>query len=223
MLSDAEEINADLVGQDTLLDDVPHRLGMRIREIVRVVGAIPERVEREDERKHRRLADIRGDHGILRGLRIHLSAVSGFEQPGIRPGPPAALLAGSAEILGGFSLGTGLLTPVGTILIGAVMTTATLTAHARTESGTPKVASAPVPDGPDSVLYRAGLRTPRLPGLARLVRDWTRLPAVFLLICWRFVDTPTGIRTQRLRNELGLICLQIDEFGVRGEPLSRGG
>ena len=31
----------------------------------------------------------------------------------------------------GFSLGAGLLTPVGTILIGAVMTTAILTAHAR--------------------------------------------------------------------------------------------
>ena len=56
---------------------------------------------------------------------------AGFEQIGIRPGVAAALLAGLSEIAGGFSLGSGLLTPVGTILIGAVMTTAILTAHAR--------------------------------------------------------------------------------------------
>lgn len=61
----------------------------------------------------------------------HRATAAGFEQIGIRPGLPAALLAGSAEILGGFSLGAGLLTPVGTILIGTVMTTAILTAHAR--------------------------------------------------------------------------------------------
>ena len=56
---------------------------------------------------------------------------AGFEQLGIRPGVGAALLAGLSEVVGGFSLGAGLLTPVGTILIGAVMTTAILTAHAR--------------------------------------------------------------------------------------------
>jgi putative oxidoreductase len=56
---------------------------------------------------------------------------SAFEQIGIRPGVGAAILAGLSEVLGGFSLGAGLLTPVGTILIGAVMTTAILTAHAR--------------------------------------------------------------------------------------------
>jgi putative oxidoreductase len=61
----------------------------------------------------------------------HRATASGFEQLGIRPGLPAALLAGSAEILGGFSIAAGLLTPVGTILIAAVMTTAILTAHAR--------------------------------------------------------------------------------------------
>jgi putative oxidoreductase len=54
-----------------------------------------------------------------------------FEQLGFRPGRPMALLAGLAEILGGVSLGAGLLTPVGTILVGAVMTTAILTAHIR--------------------------------------------------------------------------------------------
>jgi putative oxidoreductase len=61
----------------------------------------------------------------------HQATATGFEQLGIRPGLPAALLAGSAEILGGFSLAAGLLTPVGTILVGAVMTAAILTAHAR--------------------------------------------------------------------------------------------
>jgi putative oxidoreductase len=61
----------------------------------------------------------------------HKATASGFEQIGISPGLPAALLAGVAEILGGISLGAGLLTPVGTILIGATMTTAILTAHAR--------------------------------------------------------------------------------------------
>src|ERR1700760_4007555 len=56
---------------------------------------------------------------------------AGFEQIGIRPGVAAALLAGLSELIGGFSLGAGLLTPVGTTLVGAVMTTAILTAHAR--------------------------------------------------------------------------------------------
>jgi putative oxidoreductase len=35
-----------------------------------------------------------------------------FEQLGIRPGLGAALLAGLAEIVGGFPLGAGLLTPI---------------------------------------------------------------------------------------------------------------
>jgi putative oxidoreductase len=56
---------------------------------------------------------------------------TGFEQLGFHPGLPMALLAGTAEILGGISLGAGLLTPVGTILVGAVMMTAILTAHIR--------------------------------------------------------------------------------------------
>jgi hypothetical protein len=49
VLSDAEEVDADLVGQDTLLDDVPDRLGVRERVVVGVVGDIAERVEPEDE------------------------------------------------------------------------------------------------------------------------------------------------------------------------------
>jgi putative oxidoreductase len=61
----------------------------------------------------------------------HRATGGAFEQLGIRPGLPAAVLAGLSEIAGGVSLGAGLLTPVGTILVAAVMTTAILTAHAR--------------------------------------------------------------------------------------------
>jgi putative oxidoreductase len=50
----------------------------------------------------------------------HEAAASGFERLGIRPGLPAALLSGTAEILGGLSLAAGLLTSVGTILIGSI-------------------------------------------------------------------------------------------------------
>jgi putative oxidoreductase len=62
------------------------------------------------------------------GLR---ATADGFEQMGIRPGVLAALLAGTAEVVGGFSLGAGLLTPVGTMLVAAVMTTAIVAVHAR--------------------------------------------------------------------------------------------
>jgi putative oxidoreductase len=59
------------------------------------------------------------------------ATASGFEGLGIRPGLPVALLAGTAEVSGGFSLVAGLLTPVGTILTVAVMTTAIVTVHLR--------------------------------------------------------------------------------------------
>ena len=61
----------------------------------------------------------------------HRATGGGFEQLGIRPSVAAAVLAGTAELVAGFTLAAGLLTPVGTILVGAVMTTAILTAHAR--------------------------------------------------------------------------------------------
>jgi|tagenome__1003787_1003787.scaffolds.fasta_scaffold20869047_2 putative oxidoreductase len=61
----------------------------------------------------------------------HRAAGGGFEQLGIRPGIAAAVLAGTAELVAGFSLAAGLVTPVGTILVGSVMTTAILTAHVR--------------------------------------------------------------------------------------------
>jgi putative oxidoreductase len=59
----------------------------------------------------------------------HRSAGAGFESLGIRPGVAAAILAGSAELVGGFSLAAGLLTPVGTILVAAVTITAILKVH----------------------------------------------------------------------------------------------
>jgi putative oxidoreductase len=61
----------------------------------------------------------------------HRATAGGFEQLGIRPGMAAAVLAGLAELVAGFSLAAGLLTPVGTILAAGVMTTAILTVHAR--------------------------------------------------------------------------------------------
>jgi putative oxidoreductase len=59
----------------------------------------------------------------------HRRTGAGFHSLGIRPGVVAAVLAGSAEIVGGFSLAAGLVTPVGTVLVGAVMITAILKVH----------------------------------------------------------------------------------------------
>ena len=41
----------------------------------------------------------------------------------------AAVLVGSAELVAGFSLASGLVTPIGTVLVGAVMITAILKVH----------------------------------------------------------------------------------------------
>jgi putative oxidoreductase len=59
----------------------------------------------------------------------HRGTGAGFESLGIRPAAVAAVLAGSAELAAGFSLAAGLLTPVGTVLVGAVMLTAILKVH----------------------------------------------------------------------------------------------
>jgi len=59
----------------------------------------------------------------------HRSTAAGFESLGIRPGVLTAILAGSAELVGGFSLAAGLLTPVGTVLVAAVTITAILKVH----------------------------------------------------------------------------------------------
>jgi putative oxidoreductase len=54
-----------------------------------------------------------------------------FDQLGLRPALPAVVAAGLAEVGGGFLIAAGLLTPLGTALIAAVMTTAILSVHIR--------------------------------------------------------------------------------------------
>src|ERR671930_316702 len=49
-----------------------------------------------------------------------------FDQAGMRPGILLAVLAGLGELVGGFSIAAGLLTPVGTVLLAAAMTVAML-------------------------------------------------------------------------------------------------
>jgi putative oxidoreductase len=59
-------------------------------------------------------------------------AVAGFfEQIGLRPAVPAVVAAALGEIGGGFLIGAGLVTPLGTALLAAVMTTAILSVHIR--------------------------------------------------------------------------------------------
>jgi hypothetical protein len=53
---DPEEVHADLVGEDTLFDDVADRLGMGEGAVVIVVGDIAEGIEAEDEGELRRFA-----------------------------------------------------------------------------------------------------------------------------------------------------------------------
>jgi putative oxidoreductase len=67
---------------------------------------------------------------LLRAFGLQATA-DGFDGLGMRPALPAAVLAGTAELVGGFSVAAGLLTPVGTLLITAVMTTAVATVHFR--------------------------------------------------------------------------------------------
>jgi putative oxidoreductase len=54
-----------------------------------------------------------------------------FEQIGLGPALAAVVLAGLGEVGGGFLLASGLVTPLGTVLIAAVMTTAIVSVHAR--------------------------------------------------------------------------------------------
>ncbi len=49
VLADPEEVHADLVGQDPLLDDVPYGLGVGQRAVVLVVGDVAKRVQAEDQ------------------------------------------------------------------------------------------------------------------------------------------------------------------------------
>jgi putative oxidoreductase len=52
-----------------------------------------------------------------------------FDQAGMRPGVLLAVLAGLGELVGGFSIAAGLLTPIGTAVLAAVMTVAILRVH----------------------------------------------------------------------------------------------
>jgi len=54
-----------------------------------------------------------------------------FDQLGMRPGVVLAVLAGLGELVGGFSIAAGLLTPIGTAVLAAVMTVAILKVHVR--------------------------------------------------------------------------------------------
>jgi putative oxidoreductase len=54
-----------------------------------------------------------------------------FEQLGLRPGLVTVTLAGLGELGGGFLIASGLVTPLGTALLAAVMTVAILAVHLR--------------------------------------------------------------------------------------------
>ena len=54
-----------------------------------------------------------------------------FEQLGLRPGLLTVTLAGLGELGGGFLIASGLVTPLGTALLAAVMTVAILAVHLR--------------------------------------------------------------------------------------------
>ena len=77
-----------------------------------------------------KLVPARYSPPLLRAFGLRATA-DGFDGLGMRPALPAALLAGTAELVGGLCIAAGLLTPIGTILITAVMTTAIVTVHFR--------------------------------------------------------------------------------------------
>jgi putative oxidoreductase len=54
-----------------------------------------------------------------------------FDQLGLRPGLATVVLAGLGELGGGFLLASGLVTPLATVLLAAVMTTAISSVHIR--------------------------------------------------------------------------------------------
>jgi putative oxidoreductase len=57
------------------------------------------------------------------------AAAGFFEQLGLRPALLSVVVASLAEIGGGFLIASGLVTPLGTALVAAAMTTAILTVH----------------------------------------------------------------------------------------------
>jgi putative oxidoreductase len=56
---------------------------------------------------------------------------AGFQQMGLEPALLLAVLTGAAELSGGFLIASGLVTPIGTALLAAVMTVAILVVHLR--------------------------------------------------------------------------------------------
>jgi hypothetical protein len=60
VLADTEEVDADQVGENALLDDIANRLGMRLRAPVLAIGPIAERVEPKDEGELGTAASILG-------------------------------------------------------------------------------------------------------------------------------------------------------------------
>src|SRR5438105_5005293 len=67
------------------------------------------------------LLDAHGPQGVA----------GGFRQMGLEPALLLALLTGAAELSGGFLIASGLVTPLGTALLAAVMTVAILVVHLR--------------------------------------------------------------------------------------------
>lgn len=59
------------------------------------------------------------------------AAAGFFDQLGLRPALPALVAAALAELGGGFLIAAGLVTPLGTALLAAVMTTAIFSVHIR--------------------------------------------------------------------------------------------
>jgi hypothetical protein len=51
MLADSEEVDADLVGQDSFVDDMADRLGVRQRTSLGAEREVPERVETDTSGK----------------------------------------------------------------------------------------------------------------------------------------------------------------------------
>jgi putative oxidoreductase len=68
------------------------------------------------------------------------ATAAGFAQMGLAPALPLALLAALGEVGGGFLLAAGLVTPLATALLAAVMTVAILVVHLRRGSG-PRMAA----------------------------------------------------------------------------------
>jgi putative oxidoreductase len=77
-----------------------------------------------------KLVPARYSPPLLHAQGLHATA-GVFDHLGLRPALPSALLAGLAELGGGFLIASGLVPPLGTVLIAAVMTTAIAVVHLR--------------------------------------------------------------------------------------------